>query len=263
MNTSSDDGRIAQIYDMQMYFEIHGAGEPLVLLHGGTGIGADWKLIFNDPPEGYMLVIPDLRGHGRSTNPSQKFTFRQSALDVFALLDQLKVDRFKAIGMSMGAKTLLHMATRQPDRVGAMVLVSAAHYFPDQARAIMGQVTTEGHSEEEWEFMRRRHQQGDDQIRALWKITNAFKDSYDDMNFTPPYLSTISARTLIVHGDRDNLYPINIPLEMHESIPGSYLWVIPNGGHGPIFGEHMGSGVATSRFAETALAFLRGDWQVA
>ena len=80
------------------------------------------------------------------------------------------------------------------------------------------------------------------------------------MNFTPPYLATIVARTLIVHGDRDPLYPVNLALEMYEAIPRSYLWVVPNGGHGPIFGEHTGSGETTSRFAETALAFLRDEW---
>ena len=74
------------------------------------------------------------------------------------------------------------------------------------------------------------------------------------MNFTPPYLSTIRARTLIVHGDRDPLYPVNMAVELYAAIPCSYLWVIPNGGHGPIFGE-MGD-----RFVETSLAFLSDEW---
>ena len=69
---------------------------------------------------------------------------------------------------------------------------------------------------------------------------NALKDSYDDMTFTPPYLSTITARTLIVHGDRDPLYPVNLAFEMYAAIPRSYLWVVPNGGHGPIFGDMAG-----------------------
>jgi len=84
----------------------------------------------------------------------------------------------------------------------------------------------------------------------------ALKDSYDDMNFTPPLLSTITARTLLVHGDRDPLYPVKLALEMYEAIPRSYLWVVPNAGHGPIFGEMKG------RFVETALKFLRGEFQV-
>jgi pimeloyl-ACP methyl ester carboxylesterase len=102
--------------------------------------------------------------------------------------------------------------------------------------------------------MRQWHKHGDEQIRALWKMANAFKDSYVDMNFTPPYLSTIRARTLIVHGDRDPLYPINMAVELYAAIPCSYLWVIPNGGHGPIFGD------MADRFVETSLAFLSDEW---
>jgi pimeloyl-ACP methyl ester carboxylesterase len=74
------------------------------------------------------------------------------------------------------------------------------------------------------------------------------------MNFTPPYLSTITARTLIVHGDRDPLYPINMAVELYSSIPYSYLWIIPNSGHGSIFGE------MADRFTKTALAFLSDEW---
>jgi pimeloyl-ACP methyl ester carboxylesterase len=72
------------------------------------------------------------------------------------------------------------------------------------------------------------------------------------MNFTPPLLSTITARTLIVHGDRDPFYPVSLPVEMYAAIPRSYLWVVPNGGHGPIFGE------MTESFVKGVLAFLRG-----
>lgn len=254
MKTLPNAGETTLINGMQMYYELQGEGEPLVLLHGFTGSGANWELIFKEPPNGYQLVIPDLRGHGRSTNPSMVFTHRQSALDVFALLDRLKIEQFKAIGMSCGAKILIHMATQQPNRVKAMVLVSAAHYFPEQARALMRQMTVDSRTDEEWQFMRQQHQSGDDQIRTLWAQGNAFKDSYDDMNFTPPFLSTITARTLIVHGDRDPLYPINIPMEIFTAIAQSYLWIIPNGGHGPIFGE------MSEPFASTSLAFLRDEW---
>src|SRR5437016_3420910 len=141
MNTSPPPGQTIPINGMEMYYEIRGAGEPLVLLHGGAGAGINWSLIFKDDPAGYRLIVPDLRGHGRSTNPSAAFTFRQSALDVFAMLDHLGIERFKAIGMSLGAKTLLHIATQQPARVEAMVLVSATPYFPDQARVIMQQLS--------------------------------------------------------------------------------------------------------------------------
>jgi pimeloyl-ACP methyl ester carboxylesterase len=244
---------------MEMYYEAHGQGEPLVLLHDFTGYGGNWGPFLGAFSKDYRVIVPDLRGHGRSTNPPGQFTFRQSALDIFALVDSLGIDRFKAIGMSAGAKTLLHMATQQPHRVEAMALVSATPYFPEQARAIMGQMTAESRTEQEWQMMRQWHQHGDEQIRMLWAQGNAFKDSYDDMNFTPPYLSTIAARTLIVHGDHDPLYPVRLAVEMYTAIPHASLWVVPNGGHGPIFGEFTGDGETTGRFADAALKFLRGD----
>jgi pimeloyl-ACP methyl ester carboxylesterase len=254
MKASSTFGHTERVNDMEMYYEIRGEGEPLLLLHGGGGVGANWELVFKQPPKGFRLVIPDLRGHGRSTNPSMQFTLRQSARDVFVLLDRLGIERFKAIGLSLGAKTLLHMGTQQPSRIEAMVMVSATPYFPEQARRIMGQMTDENRTEAEWRQMREWHKHGDEQIRKLWKQMSALKDSYDDLNFTPPYLSTITARTLIVHGDRDPLYPVHLAMEMYAAIPRAYLWVVPNGGHGPIFGQ------TAELFAETALAFLRGEW---
>ncbi|HEY7544606.1 MAG TPA: alpha/beta fold hydrolase [Blastocatellia bacterium] len=254
MSASTTRGHTEQVNDFEMYYEVRGEGEPLLLLHGGGGVGANWELIFKEPPEGFQLIIPDMRGHGRSTNPSKVFTFRQLALDVFALMDRLGIERFKAIGLSLGAKTLLHIATQQPERVDAMVVVSATPYFPEQARAIMREMTSDNRSDAEWQQMREWHKHGDEQIRAIWSGMNALKDSYTDMNFTPPLLSTITARTLIVHGDRDPLYPVNLAMEMYAAIPHSYLWVVPNGGHGPIFGE------MSARFVETSLAFLRDEW---
>jgi pimeloyl-ACP methyl ester carboxylesterase len=243
---------IIEVNGFQMSYEERSSGEPLLLLHGGTGIGADWNLVFTaGDPAGFRFIVPDLRGHGRSTNPSRVFTFRQAAADVFALLDLLGVPRVKAIGLSMGAKTLLHMATQQPDRIEAMVLVSATPYFPAQARVAMAQLSVDAFSDADWAAQRQRHVHGDDQIRMLFDQMRGLKDHHDDMAFTPPLLATIRARTLIVHGDRDPLYPVELALEMYRAIPGSALWVVPNGGHGPIFGA------SAQPFVDTAIAHLR------
>ncbi|MGH9807676.1 MAG: alpha/beta fold hydrolase, partial [Terriglobia bacterium] len=188
---------IVDINGCQLYFDARGEGDPLLLLHGGTGIGADWSMVFAaEDPAGFRVIVPDLRGHGRSTNPSRAFTFRQAARDVFALLDHLGLARVKAIGLSMGAKTLLHMATLQPERIDAMVLVSAAPYFPTPARAAMAQLTVDNFSDADWTIQRQRHRQGDDQIRMLFDLMRGLKDDYEDMAFTPPRLATITARTL-------------------------------------------------------------------
>jgi pimeloyl-ACP methyl ester carboxylesterase len=245
-------GKIAAVNGIEMYYETTGHGAPLVLLHGFNASGQVWSRMVADFAKRYRVVVPDLRGHGRSTNPTGKFTHRQSALDVFALLDALGIRQFKAMGISTGGMTLIHMATQQPSRVEAMALIGATIYFPEQARAIMRKAMVESLTPQVYERRREIHKHGDGQIRALQQQFHDFRNSYDDMNFTGPYLATISARTLIVHGDRDQFFPVEIPHEMYRSIPTSYLWIIPRGGHVPIFDPNV-------PFVSTALKFL-DDW---
>jgi pimeloyl-ACP methyl ester carboxylesterase len=73
---------------------------------------------------------------------------------------------------------------------------------------------------------------------------------YGDMSFTPPHLATIQARTLIVQGNRDPLYAVELSVEMAKAIPQSSLWIVPDSGHGPVIGERW------PEFLETTVAFL-------
>jgi len=235
---------------MQLHYDVHGDGEPLLWLHGGMGHGADWRYIFKDAPAGYRLIAPDLRGHGRSTGAFATYSFRQSAIDMFALLDHLRIERVKIIGLSGGGITALHMATITPARVAAMVPVSAPTRFPDQARAIQRIYSEAMLTDAERVRMRQRHAR-EGQLELLFSQVHAFADG-DDPNFTRTDLATITADTLIVFGDRDPLYPVSIAVELHQGIARSWLWVVPNGGHGPVFGS------AAPLFVETVLAFFRG-----
>src|SRR5437762_2789406 len=219
-----------------LHYEDIGEGDPVVLLHGFTGIGADFKYIFPaGGPEGFRSIVVDLRGHGRSSNPNGEFTFRQAGRDIVALLDRLGIDRCKAVGVSAGAKTLLHVASAHPARVESMVIASATPYFPAPARAAMAQFSTDALTTDAWAMLRQRHVHGDDQIRMLYAQARGFAMSHDDMAFTPPLLTTITARTLVVHGDRDPFYPVEMGIELFRSIPNSALWVIPFGDHGSVF----------------------------
>jgi pimeloyl-ACP methyl ester carboxylesterase len=246
---------VVTVNGIEMYWEETGDGEPLLFLHGALGCGADWRYIFGEPPAGYRVIAPDLRGHGATANPSGAFSFRQCARDVHALLRHLGLPRVKAIGVSGGGIALLHMATAEPASVESMIVVSAPPYFPAEARAVMRQFSEAALPDAELARMRARHTHGEPQIRQLFAMARGFADSYDDVNFTPPYLSTITADTLIVFGDRDFLYPVSLAAEMHRAIPRSHLWVVPNGPHGPVFGD------AAPLFVATALAFLRGAWR--
>jgi pimeloyl-ACP methyl ester carboxylesterase len=255
LQTTSDcSGHTLATQGISLYYKTCGQGPPLLLLHRFFGTGNfSWGRFIPTLAAKYRLIVPDLRGHGRSTNPSGEFTHRQSASDMFALLDSLGLQQVKAMGISSGGMTLLHMATQQPSRIEAMVLIGATTYFPEQARKINRASTVESLTPQEYQEQRELHVRGDEQIRSLQKQFNAFKDSYNDMNFTSPYLSTITARTLIIHGDRDRLFPIEIPVEMYMSIPKAYLWIVPNGGHLPI-DDHA------DEFAVQATQFLSGGW---
>jgi pimeloyl-ACP methyl ester carboxylesterase len=107
-------------------------------------------------------------------------------------------------------------------------------------------------SEAERVRLRQRHWRPG-QLETLFAQTQAMADGVDP-DFTREQLGSITADMLIVFGDRDFLYPVSIAFELHAAIPRSYLWVVPNGGHGPVFGD------AAPQFAKTALSFLRGDW---
>jgi pimeloyl-ACP methyl ester carboxylesterase len=244
-------GRTVQINDIEMYYEEYGVGKPLVLLHGFGGCAQNWQPFTAELSEHHRLIVVDLRGHGHSTNPENRFTHREAASDVFLLLEKLGVGHFSAMGMSSGGMILLHMATSQPERIDAMVLISATSYFPDQARVIMRRASFGTMPKQVQEMYRECAKRGDEQIRQLVTQFNALHDNHDDMNFTAQLLSTITARTLVVHGDRDGFFSVEIPVDIYRSIPDAALWIIPEGDHVPIYDSAV-------PFTSTALRFLDG-----
>lgn len=250
MSNVPPPGRLQTLNGVQIYFEVHGVGEPLVLISGFSGSSQDWIPSLNQWGDQFQIVLPDLRGHGRSNILTKPFRHQDAALDLFALLGHLGITSFSGVGVSAGGNVLLHMATQQPNRVKAMVLVSATPYFPPQARAIMRQYAGNLPAQE-WDRLRRAHPGGDAQIKALMASTASFADSYEDMNFTPHNLSKITARTLIIQGDRDPFYSVELSVEMAKAIPTSSLWIIQNSGHGPVIGERW------TEFIKTSISFLQ------
>ena len=243
-----------QVNGIEMYYEIIGKGEPVMLLHGWLQSGDTWDDVADELQHNFQIIKLDLRGHGASTNPSGAYiTTKQLALDVYALLDHLGIGTFKAMGISMGGNTLLHMATQQPERIQAMVLIGAQPYFEKREREIMRSTNPANVPEETMRELRKVHKYGDRQIISLMEMDKIAVDDYQDMNFTPPYLSTIKAKTLIVQGERDRHMSINIGMEMYKAIPESFLWIVPNGGHVPIRGAYK------ENFVRTTRSFLSGE----
>lgn len=224
--------RRAQVNGTALAYRDVGTGDPLVLLHGFQGSGAQWDPVVPDLAARYRLIIPDLRGHGASAPLDGPFLHRDAAADILALMDRLGLDRVRAMGFSSGSMTLLHLATTEPHRVARLVLVAGAPYLPEAARVVMRGLDPDAIPMAGMEAMGLVH--GDTaRARALMREFVGFQDSYRDVNFTPPLLSTITAPTLIVHGDGDILFPLEIPLALHSAIADSELLIFPGHGHEP------------------------------
>ncbi|MHC4181468.1 MAG: alpha/beta fold hydrolase [Planctomycetota bacterium] len=206
------------------------------------------------------MIVPDLRGHGRSTNPSAEFSYRQSAGDMFALLDHLGFKRVRGIGYGAGGCTFLRMAALQAHRLEAMILVAGGHRLTPEAREVARAMPRFEDLPESWEeYNERFHPGAERQIRMLLSQLRAFADSEDDYSLTPEDLSAIPVRTFLVWGDRDEWHPMETVVELYEALPNSQLWVVPGQGHQAMWPNLGGSELAATMFPALALQFLAAD----
>ncbi len=258
MASQEAEGRIERD-GVEIFYRCFGSGPPL-LMHGFLSTGEQWAPFVDALGSEYRVIVPDMRGHGRSTNPTSPFLHRQSAADMLSLLDELEIETVRAAGYSSGAMTLLHAATLEPERFASLVLIAGTSYFPESSRALQRGLSLDEVPREIAAALRREHPGGDSQVRALVSQFNAMAETYDDMTFTPPHLGTIGAETLIIHGDRDEHFPVEIAVEMYRAIPNAYLWIVPNGNHFLAFVPEYGSFPGAEALLPVMREFLGGEW---
>jgi len=118
-----------------IYFERQGSGLPLLMIHGLGSSSADWAFQLDDFSARHDLVMPDLRGSGRSGKPNERYSIVQFADDLWALLDSLDLDIVDILGFSLGGAVALEMALMRPRRVRRLVLCNTlANYRTDTWR---------------------------------------------------------------------------------------------------------------------------------
>jgi len=118
-------GQYAEVNGINLYFETHGAGRPLILLHGGLGSGEMFGPILPQLTERHQVVAVDLQGHGRTADIDRPVDVRLMADDIAALIDYLGLDRPDIVGYSLGGGVALHTAAKYPARARRLVAVSA------------------------------------------------------------------------------------------------------------------------------------------
>jgi pimeloyl-ACP methyl ester carboxylesterase len=118
-------GHYAEVNGISLYFETHGAGRPLVLLHGGLGSGEMFGPVLPALAERHQVVAVDLQGHGRTADIDRPVDVRLMADDIAALIGHLGLDKPDVVGYSLGGGVALHTAAKYPAVVGRLVVVSA------------------------------------------------------------------------------------------------------------------------------------------
>ena len=247
-----------------LHYRVGGSGPILLMLHGMTLTGEQWATYATDFTDSYTVVIADLPGHGGSSPFPDAFSFAKSAKLMHGLLDKLGAKQVYGIGHSAGGMTLLHMAIQQPKRLKAIVLIDAPHYFGPEARKITREDTWERLDPAVQEWYRKLHPGGQIQAERIYRQYNRLADTSE--HIPTEILKTLSVNTLIVWGDRDPAFPLEIPMEMYRSLPNSALWVIPQQGHTPLWVEMGGDASAGAAFGKIAKDFLAqkkisgGEW---
>src|SRR5438876_1738414 len=118
-------GKYAKVNGLNFYYETHGAGRPLILLHGGLGSNEMFGPVLPQLSEHHQVIAPDLQGHGRTADIDRPIDVRLMADDIAALIDHLGLDRPDVVGYSLGGGVALQTAVKYPAKVGRLVAASA------------------------------------------------------------------------------------------------------------------------------------------
>jgi len=224
-------GRYAELRGIRIYYELDGAGSPLLLLHGGAGDSRQFDRQRSDFATCHRLILPDSRAQGRSCDGPGPLTYHEMAEDVVALLDLLGVARADVMGWSDGGNIGIDLAIHHPDRIAHLVTFGA-NFSPDGLEP----------DSFEWNRTATAASFGPE-MKAGWTARNPEPDHYEcamdkilEMWRTEPTfgldeLASIRAPSLICAGEHDVVRREHT-LALAAAIPTAEAWIVPGASHG-------------------------------
>ena len=225
-----------RVNGLEIGYDVHGAGPPLVLLHGATSLGAeDFAAQIPLFSKAFRLYVPDARGHGRTRwDAADGFRYDWLVADLAAFVDGIGLETFHVVGFSMGAMTALQYAVGRPDRLRTLTIVgitterepraSVARRLMDPARA--------DREDPAWAaLLGRRHDAG--QGEGAWRrlLPAIAADVAVQPLLTPRDLQRITPPAMVACGDRDPFVPVDHAWGISRQLPDGRLFVAPGTGH--------------------------------
>src|SRR5882672_3380190 len=118
-------GKYAKVNGLNLYYETHGAGRPLILLHGGLMSSETFGPVLPKLAERHQVIAPDLQGHGRTADIDRPIDIRLMADDIAALIKHLGLEKPDVVGYSLGGGVAFQTAVKYPELIGKLVMISA------------------------------------------------------------------------------------------------------------------------------------------
>ncbi|MBK9733310.1 MAG: alpha/beta hydrolase [Chitinophagaceae bacterium] len=226
----------ASVNGLKMYYEIHGTGTPLVLIHGGgSTIYTTFGRVLHAFAKNHKVIAVEMQAHGHTADIDRPLSFVQDADDIAELLKQLKIDKADIFGFSNGASTTLQFAIRHPEMTNKIIIASTFYKkagAPDWFWEMMSNPTFEG-MPQPYKDAFLKINPDTDALHRMYERDVTRMQSFSDIS--EEQMKAIKAPAFIIMGDRD-VSTIEHAGEMHRLLPNSRVAIIP-GMHGEYIGE--------------------------
>ncbi|HEY8936797.1 MAG TPA: alpha/beta hydrolase [Cyclobacteriaceae bacterium] len=236
ISMAQSNGKYANVNGLKMYYEIHGSGFPLVLIHGGgSTIETTFGRVLPELAKTHQVIAVELQAHGHTTDINRPLSFEQDADDVAELLKQLNISKADIFGFSNGASTTLEIAIRHPQVVNK-IIVASTMYKKDGAYPwfwdMMKNPTFEG-MPQPYKDAYLKINPDKEALHTMYKRDVARMQSFKDIKEED--IKSIKAPVLIIAGTKDVVQPEHA-VEMYRQMQQAQLVILP-GGHGDYLGE--------------------------
>jgi len=221
---------------LDVHYVSEGQGPPLVMLHGATSMGIhDWGAQRPLLRAEFTLYMPDARGHHRTVyDVSQGWSRAALVDDALAFADTLGLERFHLMGLSMGARTAVELASRHPQRVHSLIAISPLLEHDPGASVARRRLDPDAALRDDPVWAAELEQRHDPyQGLGAWRrLMEAIRDDTQELvDLTPEELHRIRLPVMLAYGDRDPWVPLEQAVRVKRQLADGRLLIVPECGH--------------------------------